>query len=94
MPDDDETDGQVTMLGAPLSTSEHLYPACSHCIWKLIKVFYIAMVTWHLPTIIKTFRCVYCLALPKGTKGETLAYDMYNDYLRLAGTDENDEDYV
>ena len=26
MPDDDKTDGQVAMLGAPLSTSEHLYP--------------------------------------------------------------------
>ena len=36
------------------------------------------MVTWRPPTIIKTFKCVYCLALPKG---EALAY-------------ENDEDYV
>ena len=26
MPDDDKTDGQVAMLGAPLSTSEQLYP--------------------------------------------------------------------
>ena len=26
MPDDDKTDGQVAMLGAPLSASEHLYP--------------------------------------------------------------------
>ena len=26
MPDDDKTDGQVAMLGVPLSTSEHLYP--------------------------------------------------------------------
>ena len=26
MPDDDKTDVQVAMLGAPLSTSEHLYP--------------------------------------------------------------------
>ena len=26
MPDDDKSDGQVAMLSAPLSTSEHLYP--------------------------------------------------------------------
>lgn len=26
MPDDDETHGQVAMLGAPLTTSEQLYP--------------------------------------------------------------------
>ena len=26
MPDDDKTDGQVAMLGAPLTASEHLYP--------------------------------------------------------------------
>ena len=25
MPDDDKTDGQVAMLGAPLTASEHLY---------------------------------------------------------------------
>jgi len=26
MPDDDKSDGQVAMLGAPLTASEHLYP--------------------------------------------------------------------
>ena len=26
MPDDDKSDGQVAMLGDPLSTSEYLYP--------------------------------------------------------------------
>ena len=40
IPDDDKSDGQVAMLGAPLSTSEHLHPDLqSLYIMKMMEMF-------------------------------------------------------